>query len=185
MMFVIVLAPFLTFAVLMLAVPPVVSLFSASAVALLTIGYDVARGRSVKMLAAGAAVLFAAVGVYLVLIDRGLTNQSIRLAVDVGVLGIALVSLGLRLPFTLQYAREVVAPEVARTPIFLTTNYILTLAWTFAFVLMLIADILMIVLPSLPVWVGLAIAFAARNCAIYFTKWFSARRRAQFAALSG
>jgi alkanesulfonate monooxygenase SsuD/methylene tetrahydromethanopterin reductase-like flavin-dependent oxidoreductase (luciferase family) len=35
--------------------------------------------------------------------------------------------------------------------------------------------------PSLPVWIGVGVAFAARNCAVYFTTWYSARRRAQFA----
>jgi hypothetical protein len=43
------------------------------------------------------------------------------------------------------------------------------------------ANILLIYVPGLPLWSGLAIAFAARNSALYFTKWYSEHRRAKFA----
>ena len=46
--------------------------------------------------------------------------------------------------------------------------------------MMLVADILMIYAPSLPLWVGVAIAFAARNGAAYFTKWYPQYRRATY-----
>jgi len=181
MMLFLILAPFAVLGVLMTLATPAISLFAAAAVALATIVHDVLRGRSVKALAAAAAVLFAAVGAYLVLSDGGMDDRAIRLGVDLGVLAIALGSIALRLPFTLQYAREVVAPEVAAQPAFMITNYILTWAWIGAFILMLIADILMIYWPSMPVWIGVGTAFAARNCAVCFTTWYSARRRAQFA----
>jgi hypothetical protein len=48
--------------------------------------------------------------------------------------------------------------------------------------LMLLANLLMIYVPGLPLWSGLAIAFAARNTAIYFTKWYPKYRRAKFRA---
>lgn len=182
MMLFLILAPFAVFGALMMLTTPAISLFAACAVALSTIAYDLARGRSVKALAAGAAMLFAAIGTYLVLSDGGMGSLGIRLTVDLGVLTIALGSIALRLPFTLQYAREVVEPEIVAQPAFMATNYILTWAWIGAFILMLVADILMIYWPSLPVWIGVGVAFAARNCAVYFTTWYSARRRAQFAA---
>jgi len=37
----------------------------------------------------------------------------------------------------------------------------------------------MLYVPGLPIWSGLAIAFAARNSAIYFTKWYPQYRRAK------
>jgi hypothetical protein len=104
----------------------------------------------------------------------------VRLAVDVGVLAIVLVSLAIRLPFTLQYAREVVDAETLKLPGFMKANYIITWAWVGAFVLMLIADILMIYVPSLPLWIGFATAFAARNSAVAFTKWYPQYRRAKY-----
>ena len=106
-----------------------------------------------------------------------------KLAVDAGMLAIALVSLAIRFPFTLQYAREMVDAETAALPGFLKANYIITWAWTAR----LPADddrptSLMIYVPGLPLWSGLAIAFAARNSALYFTKWYPEYRQAKFAA---
>ena len=85
-------------------------------------------------------------------------------------------------PFTLQYALEVVDAQTAGLPGFLTANYIITAVWSAAFLLMLMANALMIYLPGLPFWSGLAIAFAARNTALYFTRWYPRYRRAKFAS---
>lgn len=179
-----VLAPFGTFALLMLLASPLIALLASATVAIATIGYDVAHGKSIKILAAGAAVLFAAVGAYLMLFDGSMSGHNVRLAVDFGLLVITLGSIALRLPFTLQYAVESVEPDIVKLPAFLTINYILTWAWSAAFVLMLIADIVMIYAPGLPLWVGVGIAFAARNIALLFTKWYPAHRQAKFAAQS-
>jgi len=181
MMLFLVLAPFGVLAGLMLVTTPVVSLLAAGAVAVGTIGYDLFRGRSIKALAAGAAAMFVTLGLYLAVSGRHMGDHELRLTIDLGVLAIALCSIALRTPFTLQYAREVVSADVAHAPAFMTTNYILSWAWTGAFVLMLAADILMLYWPSLPLWVGVGIAFAARNCAIDFTNRYSAHRRALLA----
>jgi hypothetical protein len=57
--------------------------------------------------------------------------------------------------------------------------------WTLAFLSMLMANILMIYLPGMPLWSGLAIAFAARNTALYFTTWYPRYRRAKISACGG
>jgi hypothetical protein len=44
---------------------------------------------------------------------------------------------------------------------------------------------MMIYLPGLPLWPGLAIAFAARNTALYFANWYPRYRRAKLAASCG
>jgi hypothetical protein len=135
------------------------------------------------MLAAGAVIMFSALGGYLSLIDGDWSATEVRLAVDIGTLGIALASIAVRAPFTLQYAREAVDAETLKLPGFMRANYIISWAWTGAFVLMLIANLLMIYLPGLPFWVGLGIGVAARNSAVYFTKWYPAYRRAKYATL--
>jgi hypothetical protein len=175
-----ILAPFATFAALMLVAPAAPSLFAGAAIAAATIAYDLYRGRSIKMLAAGAAMMFAALGAWIALIDGSWTATGVRLAVDIGTLAIALFSIAMRRPFTLQYAREEVDAETLKSPGFLRANYILTLAWTGAFVLMLIANLLTVYLPGLPLWVALAIGFAARNSALVFTKWYPQYRRAKY-----
>ena len=107
--------------------------------------------------------------------DHEWSDFSIRLAIDIGMLAIALASIAVRLPFTLQYAREQVDVQTVAEPEFLRVNYILSWAWVAAMVLMLIADIMMIYFPALPLWTGLVAIYLARNAAVYFTKWYSNR----------
>jgi hypothetical protein len=181
MMIYLVLAPYGAFATLMLVTSAVVSLFAAAAICLMVMAHDMVRGRSIKMLGAGSAILFATLGCYLTLVDSSLSSSAVRLTIDAGVLAITLISLAIRRPFTLQYAREVVDAETAGLPGFLKANYIITWAWAAANLLMVMANVLMIYVPGLPLWSGIAIAFAARNTAVYFTKWYPSYHRTKFA----
>ena len=108
-----ILAPYGAFSLLMLATSATVSLFASAAICLMVVAYDILGGRSIKMLGAGSAVLFAALGGYLVLIDPGLANSAVKLTIDTGVLAISLASMAIRRPFTLQYAFEAVDAETA------------------------------------------------------------------------
>jgi hypothetical protein len=175
-----ILSPFGAFGVLMLVTSAAVSLFATAALCLAIVAYDLLRGGALKLFMVGAVVVFGALGCYITLVDGNWSSVAVRLAVDSGFLGIALLSIAIRLPFTLQYAREKVDHATTQLPGFMRANYIITWAWTFAMVLMLIADILMIYLPSLPLWIGLGIAFAARNSAVYFTRWYPQYRRAKY-----
>ncbi len=176
-----ILAPYGGFAILMLVSSATTSLFAAAAICLSVVLYDVLGGRSIKMLGLGSAVIFAALGAYLALTNAAWSSSAVKLAVDTGVLTIALVSLALRKPFTLQYAREMVNAETAGLPDFLAANYVITWAWVLAFLLMILANALLIYLPGLPLWLGLATVFAARNTAVYFTRWYPEHRRAKHA----
>ena len=176
-----ILAPYGAFATLMLVTSAAVSLFASAAICLMVLVYDILRGRSIKMLGAGSVILFAALGSYIILIDSNWSTSAVKLTVDAGVFAISLMSLAIRQPFTLQYAREMVDTETAKLPGFMKSNYIITWAWTAAFLLMMMANVLMIYVPGLPLWSGLAIAFAARNTAVYFTKWYPKHRREKLA----
>jgi hypothetical protein len=180
-----ILAPYGTFTLLMVVTSATVSLFMSAAVGLAVIAFDIIRGRAIKILGAGSVILFSALGFYLTLVDPGLSNSAVKLAVDAGVLAISLTSMAIRRPFTLQYALEVVDAETAKLPDFTKANYIITGAWTGAFLLMVIANVLMIYVPGLPLWSGLVIAFAARNSAAYFTKWYPEYRRAKLGPPAG
>jgi hypothetical protein len=166
----------------MLVTSAAVSLFVSAAIGMMVMAHDAWRGRSIKVLGAGSVVLFAALGAYITLVDGGLSSSAVKLTVDIGVFAISLASLMIRKPFTLQYAREMVDAETAQLAGFLRANYIITWAWTGAFLLMMIANVLTIYVPGLPLWSGIVIAFAARNSAVYFTKWYPQHRRAKYAA---
>jgi hypothetical protein len=174
-----ILAPYAALTGLMLLTSAAASLSAAAAICLLAIGRDIWGGKSVKMLSAGSAILFVAIACYITWVDVGFNSSEVKLTVDAGMLAISLVSLAIHRPFTLQYAQERVDAETARLPEFLRANYVITWAWCLAFVLMMSANVLLIYLPGLPFWSGVTIAFAARSCALYFTKWYPERLRSK------
>lgn len=175
-----ILAPYGAYSFLMLVTSATSSVFAASAICLATVAIDVVRGRSVKTLAAGSAVVFAAIGLYLSLLDPALGTLGVKLSVDIGIFVISLGSMLLRRPFTLQYALESVPAETAAMPGFLNANYVITGAWTTAALLMAAANLVLLYVPGLPLWSSLAVAFAARNSAIYFTKWYPEYRQIKY-----
>jgi hypothetical protein len=177
-----ILAPYGVYAFMMLVTSATASLVTAGAVCLGTIAFDKARGRSLKILPAGTAIVFGGIIAWLHLVDPSLSDKAVKVAVDGGILAISLGSLLLRYPFTLQYALERVHPEIAAMPGFSRANYIITGAWTAATLLMMLANAALLYVPGLPIWLGLAVAFAARNSAVYFTRWYPARVRQKYGA---
>ena len=175
-----ILAPYGAFAFLLLVTSATVSLFASAAICLAVIALDVARGRSIKVLGAGSAVLFAGIGGYVALVDPVPSSAAIKLAVDAGIFLISAISMLVRYPFTLQYALEAVPAETAAMPGFTRANYIITGVWTAASLLMMIGNAAMLYMPGLPIWSSLAIAFAARNSAVYFTKWYPEHQKARY-----
>ena len=176
-----ILAPYGAFSLLMLVTSAASSVFAASAICLATVVIDALRGRSVKILAAGSAIVFAAIGLYLALLDPQLGTLGVKLSVDIGIFALSLGSLLVRRPFTLQYALEAVPAETAAMPGFLTANYVITGAWTVAALLMAAGNLVLLYVPGLPLWSSLAVAFAARNSAICFTKWYPEYRQIKYA----
>jgi hypothetical protein len=177
-----ILAPYGAFAFLMLVTSATASLFAGAAVCLAVIALDAVRGRSLKILGVGSAVLFISVGGYLALIDPSVSQSAVKLVIDAGMFLVALSSMLLRHPFTLQYALEAVPAETAAMPGFLRANYIITGVWTAAMLAMMLGNVALLYVPGLPIWLSLAIAFAARNSAVYFTKWYPAYRTAKYSA---
>ncbi|MBR1269277.1 hypothetical protein JQ629_17315 [Bradyrhizobium sp. AUGA SZCCT0222] len=175
-----ILAPYGAFALLMLVTSTAVSLFAGAAICLAVIGFDMVRGRSLKILGAGSVVVFAAVGGYVTEIDPDLSVSGVKFAVDAGIFLVTLGSLVAGKPFTLQYALEVVDAETAKLPGFIKANYLITAVWTVSMLLMMAGNAALIYVPGLPLWSGLLIAFAARNSAVYFTKWYPEYRKAKY-----
>jgi hypothetical protein len=180
MMIFLILAPYGAFAALMLVTSSAVSLFVSAGICLAVIALDIRQGRSIKILGVGSILTFVAIGLYVVLVDPVPGDSAVRFAVDTGILLVTLFSILIRYPFTLQYALEVTDAETAKLPGFIRANYVITWAWAAASVLMMVGNAAMIYVPWLPFWGGLLVAFAARNCAIYFTKWYPQYCRAKY-----
>lgn len=170
-------APFLAFAVLDRLVDATTGLLAGAAVAIALLARDaLSRNKKVKVLEVGTAIFFGGLAVYTLLAKPAWSIVGVRLCVDAGLLVIVLVSMAVRQPFTLQYAREGVAKELWDTPEFIRVNYVITAVWAVAFAIMVVADLVMLYLPNVPMRVGIWVTIAALYGAIKFTSWYPNRK---------
>lgn len=176
-------APFIVFAVVDRFGGSTIALFAGAAVSAALIVRDLASsGRSPKILEIGTLILFAALAVYAVVGDPHWSIFGVRLAVDAGLLAIVLISIAVRVPFTMQYAREQVAPEFWNHPRFRRVNDIISAGWAAAFAVMVAADAVLVYVPALPPVYGIVVTVLALYAAIRFTAWYPARVRREQAA---
>jgi hypothetical protein len=170
-------APFVAFAVLSRFVAPGVSLWAGAAVSAALIVRQKMRGGSMKILEIGTLVLFVLLGIYASVRISGWDIPIVRVVVDGGLLLIILLSMLVRRPFTLQYAREQVPAAAQNSPTFIKTNYIITAVWAFAMAILVIADLAMHFVGSLPVRFEVLAILAALGGAFWFTKWYPKQLR--------
>lgn len=171
-------APFLAFAIVDRLAGGTAGLIAGTAVSAAMIMRDwIGRGRTPKVLEIGTVILFGGLALYTVLLGSTRSIAGVRLPVDAGLLLIVLVSIALRRPFTLQYAREQVAREFWDSPEFVRTNYVITTVWALAFGIMVSADLALLYVPDLPSRVGIIATILAIVGAFKFTSWYPERRR--------
>jgi hypothetical protein len=128
--------------------------------------------------------LFAVLGLYATAVGGGWDIPMVRTVVDGGLLLLILLSMLVRRPFTLQYAREQVPASVQSSPTFIKTNYILTAVWALAMAILVVADLAMHLLPSLPLRLEIVVMLAALGGAFWFTKWYPGQVRKQLKGAS-
>lgn len=127
-------------------------------------------------------LLFGGLAIFMLATGGAWSIVEVRLAVDFGLFLIVAFSMLVRQPFTLQYARESVPPEVAQRPQFRAINYVLSAVWGLAFLVMSAADLVMARLPEVPLKYGVFVTVAAIVGAVWFTSWYPQRMRQRFAA---
>jgi hypothetical protein len=174
-------APFLVFAVVDRLAGSTEGLVAGALVSagLLVRDRMMGPGRPPKILELGTMLLFSGLALYAMLAGPVWSVIGVRLCVDAGLLAIVLVSMALGRPFTLQYAREQVAPDFWNRPEFIRTNYVITAAWALAFLVMVIAEAALLYVPGLPPRIGIIAIILALVGAVKFTGWYPDRVRSQ------
>ena len=171
-------APFLAFALIDRLSGPTEGLIAGAVVSAALLLRDLIQGRTAKVLEIGTAILFGGLALYALLGRPSWSVVGVRLVVDAGLLLIVLASLVMRRPFTLQYARERVAPELWGEPEFVRTNHVITAVWALAFAVMVVAELVLLYLPDIPPRAGIVAIVLALVGAVKFTGWYPERRRA-------
>ena len=172
-------APFIMFAVCDRIVGPNIGLIAAALVAAALIIRDlVTPGRHLKLLAIGTFVLFAGLAAYALLGHVQWSLYGVRLWVDAGLLIVVLLTMVIGRPFTLQYARDQVDPALWTSPLFIRTNYVITGAWAVAFLILALADWVLLRGFGIPKVFGIAVIIGVLYAVFKFTSWYPERVRA-------
>ncbi|HLH49804.1 MAG TPA: hypothetical protein VKV96_10720 [Roseiarcus sp.] len=173
-------APFIAFALLTRFVGVEGSLWIAAAIAAGLAIRNRFAGRSIKILEAGTIALFGLLALHAALTQSAWSLPLVRVVVDSGLLAIVLLSIAIGAPFTVQYAREQVPPEIQASPVFLRVNKVISAVWALAFAIGLIADLAMEYAPGAPLWLDIAVIVAALAGAARFTQWRPEKVRRSF-----
>ena len=149
----------------------------AFALALLAGALGALVGERPKLLDLAGIVFFAGLVVAGLLVDehglRWLERWSGELS-NVAIALIAIFSIAIRMPFTIQYARETVPREHWSSPQFLHINYTITWVWTGAFLVTAIVGFLGDGPLDQPdnLWTNWIVQIAALILALRFTEWY-------------
>ncbi|HEY1614268.1 MAG TPA: hypothetical protein VGF97_11300 [Rhizomicrobium sp.] len=171
-------APFVVFALLS-NLSPDLALWAAFATAFAIGIRDFAHEKLLRLLDVGSATLFGLLALYAGFIQPGMTIEMVRLVVDGGLFAISLLSILLRNPLTLQYAREQVPSEFWTSRRFIASNYGLTSLWMVAFAAMASIDALSNIDKRLPLSFDAALVLLVLLLAIAFTARYPAWLRAK------
>ena len=173
-------APFVVFIILERTVDVRAGLISAAIVSIVLLIRDaINRNKTVKVLEIGTAALFGGLAIYAAMAKPNWSIPAVRLRVDGGLLLVVVVSMMIRRPFTLQYAREQAPHDGWDTPEFIHVNYVITAVWALAFAVMVSADLVMAYWPTLPPSVGIGATLLAIVGAVRFSSWYPDRQQAK------
>ena len=169
-------APYVAFFVVLRMGTVEAAMWAAFAVAALVALYGRWRGRSAKILEIGGVALFGLLALFTAVSHWEWTLTAVRLAVDLGLLAIVLVSIAVGRPFTIQYARERIAEEYWQTPLFLAVNRRITWVWAAAFAVLVAAHVATLFF-SVPAWIDGVVTAAAFVYATAFTARYPEKAR--------
>lgn len=170
-------APFIMFVIIERAVGVLEGLAAGAFVSAGLVLRDwISPERRLKLMETGTLALFAGLTIYAPMVDaESWTIAETRLRVDTGVLFIVLLSIALRRPFTLEYAREKQPEYVWKSRRFARMKYAIAMAWALAFAVMAATDALLLYRPQLPQSIAIVVTVAALAAAMKFTAWYPDR----------
>jgi hypothetical protein len=177
-------APWIVFSVLCGITSFEVAVGAALGVAVLGLVVGRLGGGTLKPLELVDVVLFVVLAVIGALVSDRASDWLETWAGEISNLALVAIAVGsmlVRRPFTLDYAKEQVPERVWSTPAFLRTNYVVTGAWAAAFTVSAISGFIgdAVLDDSDNIWTGWIIQIAALLVAIQFTVWYPRVARAR------
>jgi hypothetical protein len=161
-------APFILFA-LLTGVSVSLALWVAFAAAFAIGIRDFMHDKRWRLLDGASLALFAGLAIYAGFINPSISVEGVRFAADAAMSLIALLTILLRKPYTLDYSRDNAPEREWAKPRFIRLNYFLTLFWCLSFAVMAAADGLTAFTKVFPMSLDVAIVLATVALAIIVT----------------
>jgi len=161
-------APFILFSIFS-RLSADLALWLAFAAAFVVTIRDFVESPSLRILDAGSFVLFAALALVRGFLAPNLSLVAVRFIAEAFLFLLLGLPLFWKKPFSIEYAR--LDPREAGWPanLFLRVNYLVSGAWTAAFLAMAVADGAVAFDPELPLYASVAISVVALALAVTFT----------------
>ena len=161
-------APFILFTILS-RLSPDLALWVAFAAAFVVTIRDFVESPSLRLLDAGSLVLFALLALGRGFLDPSLSLVEVRFIAEASLFLLLGLSLILKRPFSVDYAR--LDPREAGWPpaLFLRVNYLVSAAWVAAFAAMGAADGAVAFDTGLPLYASVAVSLIALAATVTFT----------------
>ena len=161
-------SPFILFALLS-RLSADLALWVAFAAAFVVTIRDFVESPSLRLLDAGSFALFAALALVRGFLDPSLSLVAVRFIAEAFLFLLLGLSLLWKRPFSMAYAR--LDPREAAWPrhLFLKVNYLVSAAWTAAFLAMAAIDAAVAFEPRLPLYASIAVSVIALGLAVTFT----------------
>ena len=147
------------------------------AMSLALVAGSILRGKTVKFLELSDSVFFIGLTIIGLFGSESVTSWMeswIGELSNIAVLLIAVGSIAVRRPFTLQYAKEDTPEEQWDSPVFLSINYAITWVWAAAFMVSALAGAFgnLVLENNGNLWTGWIIQVGAMMVAVQFTQWY-------------
>ena len=133
------------------------------------------RGKSVKILQVAMLVFFIILSIFAIFLDLERHWLWVRIGSSLFFAIAALISILIKKPLTLQYAREQVPKEKWNTPEFIQTNYAVSWTWFFVFIAYLIIPALRLCGFNISKVFGAVFAVTIALAALKFSLWYPRR----------
>jgi len=161
-------APFILFAVLS-RLSADLALWVAFAAAFVVTIRDFVESPSLRLLDAGSFLLFAGLALARGFLDPSLSLAAVRFIAEAFLFLLLAAPFFWKKPFSVDYAR--LDPRESAWPphLFLKVNYLVSGAWTLAFLAMAAADGAVAFEPRVPLYISIAVSVVALALAVTFT----------------
>ncbi|HET6184408.1 MAG TPA: hypothetical protein VFA03_12535 [Acetobacteraceae bacterium] len=174
--------PFIVFAVLAGRVSTAASLWVSTAAACVVVLQGLRRGERPKLLELASAAMFALLAAYVGFVAPATPLLAARMVVEWGLAAIAVGSILVGVPFTIQYAREQTPQAVWSHPGFIAVNRRITGVWALAFIVQGSVSLAALLVPAVPLALPVAVNLAVLASAVLFTVRAARRAQARAAA---